>query len=136
MRGAKALDEGLVVAVELKQHVAGGHKLLVVIGDALQLGDVADGADGGATYLANALGDGVGDGKNLIGVLVEQKVVVAEMGSAHMPVKVLGFEIKSEGIGKQCVEHAGKILDLFAVETVWDIGFSGFGVFGSVGGHG
>jgi hypothetical protein len=133
--GAQALHEGFVVAVEFKQHVAGGDELLVVIADALQLGYVPDGADGGAADLADALGDIVADGKNLVALLVEQQMVVAEVGSAHVPVEVLGFEVEGIDIGEQSVEDAGQILDLFGVETVWNVGLGGLGAVGGVGGH-
>jgi hypothetical protein len=44
-------------------------------------------------------------------------------------VEVLGFEIEGEGIGEQCVEHAGKVLYIFWREPVWDEEPDGFGLF-------
>src|SRR5579872_832539 len=51
--GAKALDEGPVVGVELNEHVVRGDKLLIVIVNTLQASDVPDGADRCAADLAH-----------------------------------------------------------------------------------
>ena len=56
----------------------------VVVVDALQARDVADRAERGAADLAHALGDVVGHGEDLVGLLVEQQVVVAEVRPADM----------------------------------------------------
>jgi len=50
---------------------------------------VTDGAEGRAADLADSLGDGVGCGKDLIGLLVQQQIVVAEMRPGDMPVEIL-----------------------------------------------
>src|SRR5579872_1447548 len=91
--GAQAFDKGLVVGVELNEHVVRGDKLLIVVVDALQAGDMPDRADGSATDFTNALSDVVADGEDLRGLLVEEQMVIAEVRPAHMPVEVLGFEI-------------------------------------------
>jgi hypothetical protein len=43
----------------------------------------------------------VGHPEDLIGVFVQQKVVVAEMTARHMPVKVLSLKVETENISKQ-----------------------------------
>ena len=91
MSGAQAFDEGPIVRVEFQKHVAGRDELLIVVRNALQLGNVTDGANGGASDLAYALGDVVRDGEDLFTLLIEKKMVVAEMRTAHVPMEVLGL---------------------------------------------
>ena len=62
--------------------------------------DVADGADRGGTELAGALGDVVRHGEELLGLLVEEQVVVPEMRAAHVPVEILGFDVECEHVGE------------------------------------
>lgn len=69
--GSQAFNQGPVVGVKFEEHVAGGHKFLIVVDDALQLGNVTDGADGRAPDFANALGDIVGDFEDLSGLFIE-----------------------------------------------------------------
>ena len=57
-----------------------------------------------AADLADTLGDRVGDAEDLVGLLVEDQMVVAEMRAADVPVEVLGLEIEGEDVGKQQVE--------------------------------
>src|SRR5207245_10612055 len=56
--------------------------------------------------LAHALGDIVGGRENLLAVLVEEQVIVAEMRAGHMPMEVLGLEIKREHVREQEIERA------------------------------
>jgi hypothetical protein len=37
-----------------------------------------------------------------------------------VPVKVLGLEVKGKGVGCERVQYAGKVLHIFAGETVWN----------------
>jgi hypothetical protein len=39
-------------------------------------------------------------------MFVEEKVVVAEMLAAHVPVKVLGLEVEGKGVGNKRIQHA------------------------------
>jgi hypothetical protein len=41
--------------------------------------------------ILRALGDVVGNGQDLIAVLVEEEVVVAEVWAAHVPMEILGM---------------------------------------------
>ena len=65
----------------------------VLVGDALQAGDMADRAQGRAADLAYALGDGVGGGENLFALLVEQQVIIAEVRPGYVPVEILRFHV-------------------------------------------
>ena len=64
--------------------------------------------------LAHALGQLVGGGENRVGLLVEHQMIVAEMPAADVPVKVLGLQVKREGVGQQNVEAAEDILSTAA----------------------
>jgi hypothetical protein len=70
---AHGRDDLLIVAHQLAQHVAGGHIALVVVLDALQLGDLADRPQRDAADLAHTFGDIIGADENLLGLLVEQQ---------------------------------------------------------------
>ena len=107
--------------LQLSQHVERIDIVGVVVGDALQPGDIADRMDRGAAHLAHALGDVVGDGEDLVGLLVEQQMVVAEMRPADMPVEILGLEIEREHVGEQRIEGAGDV----AAGVVAEIGRRG-----------
>ena len=96
---AHMLDLRLVVVHQLEQHVDRRHVVLVVVLDPLQLGDMPDRPDGGAADPAHPFGQNVDAVFQLAGLLVEQKVVVAEMRSAHVPMEILGLQIKREGVG-------------------------------------
>src|SRR4029077_1868771 len=91
------------------QHVLRAHILGVVVQNALQAGDVADGTDGGASDLPRPCGDGVGGSEYLIALLVQQEVIVAEVRTRHVPVKILGLQVQREEIGEQLGESAGNI---------------------------
>jgi hypothetical protein len=66
----------------------------------LQAGNVPDGSNRSPADLARALGDVVGHRKSLIGVLIEQEMVVAKVRSAGVPMKVLGLYIQGKYIGQ------------------------------------
>jgi hypothetical protein len=75
-----------------------------VIFDSLQLTDMADAADGRAADAANALGHDVDGGKNGIGLLVEEQVIVAEVRTGEVPVEVLRLDVERERIGDERVD--------------------------------
>ena len=93
---AHGRDDLFIVAHQLAQHVAGGHTALVIVLDALQLGNLADRPQGDAADLAHAFGDIIGRGENLLGLLVEQQMIVAEMRAADVPVEILGLDVERE----------------------------------------
>src|ERR1700733_2800618 len=91
----------LVVFHQLAQHLARRHIALIVVVDGLQFADLPDRAQRGAAQLANPFGQLIGGGENIVGLLVEQQMIVAEMPAADMPVKVLGLDIRREGVGQR-----------------------------------
>src|SRR5215472_13940618 len=70
--------EVLVVLAQFGEHVEGIDIGRVIVLDPLQLGDMADGANGGPADLADTLGDVVRGAIDLVGMLVQQQVIVAE----------------------------------------------------------
>ena len=70
---------------------------------------MSDRAERSPADLADALGDRVGHGEELLGLFVEQQVVVAKVRATHVPVKVLGLQVQREDIGQDCIRGAGEI---------------------------
>ena len=56
---------------------------------------------GRTTEFACALGDVVRHAEDLPGLFVQQKVIVPKMATCHVPVEVLGFQIKHEDVGEE-----------------------------------
>jgi hypothetical protein len=100
-----------VVVAQLCEHILRDHELCIIVLDALQATDLADGSQGYASDLAHALGDRVGDGENLVPVLIQQQMIVAEVRTRNMPVEVLRFEVEGEHIRQQNIESAGYFPD-------------------------
>src|SRR5882757_7759381 len=107
---SKGGDELLVIVTKLGEHVLGSHIVGVVVEDPLQAGDLADRAQRRTSYLSTAFRYRVSHRKELIALLVEQKVIVAKIRTAHVPVKILGLRIEREHIREQCREGCGDIL--------------------------
>ena len=101
MRFAQQRDEMAVVVAQLGEHVLGRHVVGIVVGNALQAGDMADRTQRHAADLAGTLGNRIGGREDLLALFVQQQMVVAEMRTGHMPVEILGLEVESEHIGKQ-----------------------------------
>jgi len=103
-------NEPLIVVTQLGQHILRIDVDCVVIGDALLARNIADRTQRGLPDLAHAFGQHVDGGENLISLLVKQKMVVAEMWPADMPVEILCLQIKRKGVRQQQVECSGDIL--------------------------
>ena len=116
-----ARDQGFLVLAKLTQHILRSYVLGIVVGDALQTRDVSDGTDGGSTDLANTLGDFIRHCEELIAVIVEQQVVIAEVRSAHVPMEILGLEVEGEHIGKQRVQGSGDVGDCLWSDIGWHL---------------
>ena len=104
---AQPSSQSDVVFAKLGEHVQRIDVIGVIVLDALNSRDVSDRAQGRTAGFSDAFGDGIGHRVQLIGLFVQQQMVVAEMWSAHVPMKVLGLEIKRKYIGKDRV-HAGR----------------------------
>src|SRR2546425_1013912 len=87
VRFAQMAHQLLIVFAQLSQHVARSDITRVVIQDTLQPPDLADRSQGRATDLAHALSDRVGRGEDLLPLLVEEKMIVAEMRARYVPME-------------------------------------------------
>jgi predicted XRE-type DNA-binding protein len=90
---SEASGQQLIVFPKLHEHVPGGNVLPVVIGNALKPGDVPDRMQGRSSDLSDTLGNRVGCSKYLPALFVQKQMVIAEMRSRYMPMKVLGLEV-------------------------------------------
>src|SRR6266508_1532829 len=64
-----------------------------------------------ATNLSNSLCDGICHREKLVGALIEEQMVIAEMRTAHVPVEIFCFHIKREHIGENGVHLCADILN-------------------------
>ena len=71
---------------------------------------MADRANGRAADLADAFGDVVGRCENLIAMLVEQEMIVAKMRAGHVPMEILGLQVKRKHVGEQNIQRAGEVV--------------------------
>src|SRR5262252_9210035 len=106
---AQARRQPLVVVAQLREHVEGGDEVCVVVQHALQAADVADRAQRGAADFAHALGDGVGGRENLLALLVEEEMIVAEVRAGYVPMEILGLQVKRKHVGEHDIERAGDL---------------------------
>jgi len=114
---AHAENQSLFIFVQLADHVLRRDEVGIVVGYALQAGDMADGADRGPADFAHALGNVVCHGEDLVAVVVEEQMVIAKMRAAHVPVEVFGLQVEAENIGEKCIERAGDVLHGLGAEV-------------------
>src|SRR6267378_2042629 len=98
-----------VVVTQLCEHVERRHVVVIVIEHALRARNITYGPQSHAADLSNTLRDRVGDGEDLISLLVEQKVIVAKMRTGHVPMEVLSLQIERERIGEDQIESTRKL---------------------------
>ncbi len=84
--------------------------------------------------ILRALGDRVGHREDLVALIVKQQVVVAEVGTAHMPVEILRLQIEGEHIGQHRVQRGSNIADGIFAES--RRGTQVFALVGDVRGQG
>jgi hypothetical protein len=111
VRGPLSLRQMDIVLHQLFYHLRWGDEVFVIVFDRLQLADMADGADRCAAYAPDALSYDVDCGEDLVGVLVEEQMVVAEVRACQMPVEVLRFYIQSKQVRNQRVKRLCDLLD-------------------------
>ena len=78
---------------------------------------MSDRAQRRAADLAHALGDRVGNGEDLVRLLVEQQVVIAEMRPGNVPVEVLRLQVEREDVGEQHVQRGREVLGRLGAEV-------------------
>ncbi len=71
---------------------------------------MADGLERGLANLADALRNRIGHREYLVRLLIQEQVVIAKVWAAHMPVKVLGLQVKRKHVRQGGVQCSGDIL--------------------------
>ena len=109
MRLPQARRKSLVVLPQFGEHVLWLDVLGIVVQHALQASDVAYGPKGRPSHLANPLGDRIGHREELVGLFIQEQVIVAEMRPAHVPVKVLGLQVESENVCRDGIQRSSNV---------------------------
>ena len=104
-----AFGESRVLLAQLCEHIERRHVFGVVVQNALQTRHMGDRAQRSPAQLSHAFRDKVRRRVELVGLLIEKQVIVAEVRSLDMPMEVLRLEIQREEIGKERIECAGDI---------------------------
>ena len=101
VRLAHEFDQPLIVGGQLEHHMCGRNGRFVVVLQTLVVGYVTDRSKRTSPEFACALGDVVRHAEDLLALFVEQKEIVPEMATGHVPVEVLGLQIKREDVGQE-----------------------------------
>src|SRR6202051_4243303 len=70
--------------------------------------------------LTSALSDGICHAEQLIALLVEQPMIVAKIRPRHVPVKILGLQVKREHVREKVPQALTPLLDSFLVQLCVD----------------
>ena len=70
---------------------AGVKRIYGVVGDSLNPRDVSNRPQGRSSELSNAFGDWIDHRVQLVTLVIQQKVVIPEVRTTHVPVKVLSL---------------------------------------------
>src|SRR6476661_3738446 len=89
VRFPQSRGQVLVVVTQFREHIERRDKIGIVVLDALQTADMADRAHRHSADLTDTLGNDVGGGEYLVGLFVQEKMVVAKMRARDVPVEVL-----------------------------------------------
>ena len=109
VRFAQTRGECFVVVHQLGQHIQRLDVFGIVIEHALGTRDLSDRMQRESTDLAHTFCDNVGHGEELLGVVVEEQVIIAEMMPAHVPMEIFGFQIEREHVRKDRVHRSRDI---------------------------
>jgi hypothetical protein len=88
-----------IIFQKLRKHVLGRDISLVIVDDALNSRDVPDRMQGRSAELPHALRNRIGCSEYLLTLLIE-KMIVAEMRTRHMPMKIHRLHVKGEHVGQ------------------------------------
>lgn len=97
----KIVGQHSIVLQKFCKHGPGSLSLLVAVSDSLVASDVSDGVQGISAQLSGAFGNWVSHRQQLIGFFLEQAVVIMEMWTRHMPIKVLSLDVECKDIGEE-----------------------------------
>jgi hypothetical protein len=107
---AQSRGQGAIVLRQFRQHIQRLDIFRIVIKDSLSPRNVADRFQSRAANFAHSFCDRIRHREQLIGVLVEEQVIIAKMWSAHMPVEIFRFDIEREHVREDRVHRSGDIL--------------------------
>ena len=111
MERAHMQNKCLLVFVQFAKHILRRDEICVIVDNSLKSRYMSDGADRGPAKLPSSFGEVISHGKELIAMVVQQKVVVTEMRAAHVPVRVLGLQLEGKDIRNECVETSTDLAD-------------------------
>src|SRR5262249_21222146 len=106
----------LVISAEFRKHVVRAHRVLVVVAESLMPRNFANGAECVGADLPSPFRNRVCHGEDLVSLLVEQKMIVAEMAAVHVPVKILGLEVERKYICQQASQVFPDLIDPFGLQ--------------------
>src|SRR5262249_18847269 len=86
--GAQPDNELLVISAEFGKHVVGAHRVLVVVAESLMPRNFAYGVECVGADLPSSFPNCVCYIEDLVSLLIEQKMIVAEMAALHVPMKI------------------------------------------------
>jgi hypothetical protein len=70
-----------------------------------------------AKICADALGNVIRGGEDLLALFVKQKVIVAKVRAGHVPMEVLGLQVEGEHVDQKHVECGGDVRDSTGLEV-------------------
>jgi hypothetical protein len=117
MRLAHADGHLGVVVAQFREHVERRDIFRVVVAHPLQPGNMADRSQRRPAQFPHALRDIVGRGEDLLGLLIEHQMIVAEVWTRDVPMKILRLHVERKHIGQKRIEGAGDVADGVGAET-------------------
>src|SRR6201998_694320 len=117
MHSAHAEGERYLVFMKLGQHALCSYEVPIVVRNSLEPRNVADGAVRGSANLPGALGCFVGYREYLVSVVIEKQMIIAKVRSAHMPMKILRFQIEAEHICEQRIQRPRDVFNCLQVKV-------------------
>ena len=73
-------------------------------------GDIPNRPQGNVSKLANTLCNDVAHREDLLTLIIQQQMIVAEVRTSHVPMKIFSFHIEREGVGDDLVERFGVVV--------------------------
>ena len=108
-----------VVLAQLRQHIERLDVFRVVVFDPLHPAYLARRTQGRTTDFADALGHRIGHGKELVGLLVEEEMVIAKMRPAHVPVEIFRLHVDREDVGEERIHRSGNFRGCLRGKIRW-----------------
>jgi hypothetical protein len=87
----------------------------------LQTLDMTDRSQRLSADLADTLGNCVGGGEDLLGLFVEQEMIVTKMRPRYMPVEILRLQVKREHVRQEDIECDRDVPDGIWPEVGWSL---------------